>query len=215
MSLKNKKDLHLSRKIIHMIPAFIFVIMYINFFEYRNIMENYIMKFFIVAIFLDFLRLDNIKLNNIFVKIFSKVMRTEELTKHSGVPPYMTSMTIISAFFPFEVIVLSLLFLSICDPMASLVGVSFRNNEYNIKFKNGKSLFGLMGALLSSFVITLIVGIFVFDWTFSLSFTVGILSGIVVSLSESFPFQGINDNILIPIFSAFFLIILLPILGAI
>ena len=213
MKIKERKDLHLLRKIGHIVPGLVFFIAYWFFEDYRSFIESWIMKIFIIATFFDFLRLRIPKLNLAIIKVFSGFLRKDELGANSGMPSYLAGLAILSAFFPTKVIVLSVAYLSFCDPFASLGGLYFKDNEHNIKFKNGKSLFGFFSSFIVGLLITIIIGIILFNWSFTTTFTIGVLASLLVSYVESFPLEGLNDNILVPLLSAIFLSILLPLLG--
>jgi phytol kinase len=107
--------------------------------------------------------------------------------------------------------ILPMLILGICDPMAAIVGMGMKKNNYQIKIfgiDTGKSLFGSGAFLISSFVISIIALYFkrgVFDLkTFWLALVVAVIS----MLAEMFSWRG-SDNLTIPVSVAFTLLLFL------
>lgn len=212
MEIKSKKNLHILRKIWHMIPGLVLAIVMANKIYSQEILQGLFLKLTIIVIMSDYLRLRNRKLNKIFIKYFSLVIRREEFFAPSGIAPYLGSISIVLFFFPPNVAILSILFLAFGDPFASFCGIFFKQHPVNYRFTNGKSLFGLFGAGLACLAVTLIMGLIVFKWSIALSYAVGSIGGLIVGLVETFQPKEYNDNLIIPIVSAFSIQTLLTIM---
>lgn len=107
--------------------------------------------------------------------------------------------------------ILPMLILGICDPMAAIVGMSLKKNNHRIVIlgiDTGKSIFGSMAFLMTSFLISTIALYFnrgLFDLkTFWIATTVAVVS----TLGELFSWRG-SDNLTIPISVALVLLWLL------
>lgn len=107
--------------------------------------------------------------------------------------------------------ILPMLILGISDPMAAIVGISFKKNNHLIKvfgIDTGKSVFGSAAFLITSFIISLIALYFnrgVFNVT---TFYIGLAVAVVSTLAEMFSWRG-SDNLTIPLGSAFMLHLLM------
>lgn len=203
MRINTKKNLHILRKIWHMIPGVIISVILMKGWVSQEILQDFFIKITTMVIISDYLRLRNKKLNKIFIKYFGLVIRKEEFFAPSGIGAYVGSVAIVLFFFPANVAALSILFLAFGDPFASFCGIFFRGHPVNYRFENGKSLFGLFGAGLACLAVTLVVGLTVFKWPLALSYAIGSIGGIVVGFVETFQPEEYNDNLIIPIVSAF------------
>jgi len=212
MKVKTKKNLHFLRKLWHMLPGLILSIILLNGIISQDRLQSWFIKATIIVIVSDYLRLRNKKLNRIFIKYFGLVIRREEFFAPSGIGAYVGAISIVLFFFPTQVAVLSILFLAFGDPFASFCGIFFKEHPVNYRFENGKSLFGLFGAGLACLVVTLVAGLFVFKWPISLSYAVGSIGGTIVGFVETFQPKEYNDNLIIPIVSAFSIQTLLTIM---
>ncbi len=152
----------------------------------------------IIAFFLggfltaDYLRFE-IKSFKIFFKcFFGEMIKKEEQNFFTGATWVCISAFLLALFFPRKVAVISLLFLSISDNLASIVGKLFGKTKL---FKN-KTLEGFLAFLIVSFIITLFFQ------------ELSIKKKIIISLFASFVelFSGtIDDNFTVPLLTAILL----------
>lgn len=198
-TLKKRSDLHLARKFWHMIPGLI--ISLIIFFEPINLFLFTLILGVsgLMVGFFEILRLRNDQVNLLAIKTAKIVMRKEELREISGTPYYLLSSFIVLLFFPKEIAILSILYLAIGDPIASIFGIKFGKDSY--RFKNGKSVVGTIASVSFCMVITLFLGLF-FNWNTSQLYTISLFGGLAGGLSETFNIEDINDNFTIPLISA-------------
>ncbi|AFM12686.1 diacylglycerol/polyprenol kinase family protein [Turneriella parva] len=100
--------------------------------------------FFLVIEFLRF----RFKLwQDLFVKVAGPMLKGKELNKMHGSVPYILALCLVVGFFPRDIAILSILFLTFGDPAAALVGGKYGT----IRFYNGKSLQGTLGGIGGAF----------------------------------------------------------------
>lgn len=85
---------------------------------------------------------------NLFIKVAGKLLKEKEHNKMHGSVPYVLALAIVLGFFPKEIAILSILFLTFGDPLAAYIGGKYGT----IRFYNGKSLQGFLGGVLGAFV---------------------------------------------------------------
>ncbi len=146
---------------------------------------------------------------NMFVKVAGPMLKGKELDKMHGSVPYILALCVVVGFFPREIAILSVLFLTFGDPAAALVGGKYGT----IRFYNGKSLQGTLGgmggALVAGLIFLLLIsaahvnsdyvlwdnhGIRLENWVTL------IIGSIVALLIEFVSHEGfLDDNLTIPV----------------
>ena len=197
--IKQKKDLHILRKIWHMIPGVSLVI----FIYYRPI-PLYLITIllgvaFLTVAFIELLRLNYRQFNKLTIKFSRHIIRREELKQISGVPYYVGACFLVLLFFNVHIASLSILYLAFGDPLASFFGIKFGEGSY--KFKNGKSLIGTLAGITVCMITTMVYGT-ILNWDVSLIYPLAFYGGLAGGLSETFVLEDINDNLFIPVVSA-------------
>ena len=89
---------------------------------------------------------------DLFVKVAGPMLKGKEMDKMHGSVPYILALCIVVGFFPRDIAILSVLFLTFGDPAAALVGGKYGT----IRFYNGKSLQGTLGGIGGAFLAGLI-----------------------------------------------------------
>lgn len=102
----------------------------------------------IFFLIIEFLRFRFAFWQNLFVKVAGPMLKGKELNKMHGSVPYILALCIVVGFFPRDIAILSVLFLTFGDPAAALVGGKFGT----IRFYNGKSLQGTLGGIGGAFL---------------------------------------------------------------
>ena len=136
-------------------------------------------------------------LGKLYLTFFSIVTRDIEKRQNNvtGASYYLLGCLIVVYFFEdINLIMASLLVMSISDSVAALIGVKYGKT----KIYGNKSLEGSFSFFLSTLII-----LYIFMPSFS-SFEYVIIS-ILITLVELFSFYRINDNLTIPVFSAILL----------
>jgi dolichol kinase len=197
--IKEKKDLHIARKIWHSVPGI--VISILAYFEILSL--NYLTVLlglaFLASASVEILRLNHRLFNRWTIRLSRHIIRRSELKQISGVPYYLGSAFLVFMIFNKHIAILSLLYLAIGDPIASAFGISFGQKGY--KFKNGKSIVGTVACGAFCMVLSMFYGLLV-GWDLKQIYIMSFFGALAASLSETFALEDINDNLFIPLVSA-------------
>ncbi len=195
MELKKRSDLHLSRKIWHVMTGV------------SALSATYLLKFnskqaaivsgsiAIIGLIVEMLRLNNQKINNIFLKYMGSLLRDTEKNKMSGLVYYALGVSITFSIFPWHLAIMGILILIFADPLASLIGTKFGKR----KIINGKSVEGFLGCWI---VCCLTIYGYSYFTQLNISLVFILLGGFLGALSELFVI--LDDNLSIPILSGLF-----------
>ena len=195
--MKDKKDLHYWRKLNHSLPGLIiFILLFFNIIE-QEIMSKLIFFLYILISFLEIFRLTHKPFNEFFCKKFSFLLRNNEETKPTTTTFYLLSLSIIILFFPIEIFYISLMTLSLGDPLASIIGLKNKYNKNNYKFKNNKSLYGSITLSTVGLIFSMVFLIY-FNHNFQSSFNFAIIYAINLFLMETIT-EHLDDNLYIPL----------------
>jgi diacylglycerol kinase (CTP) len=146
---------------------------------------------------LDLLRLKNPEMNEVALRLFGKVMRREELRSVSGNSFFVLGLMTIVALFSKPVVLLSVLYLAIGDPIAAVIGSLYGRH----KLIGKKSVEGALANLLCTSLATFLMGIFYFRLSAERSIVLAIVGGLTSVFAELLP-APIDDNFTIPVASA-------------
>jgi len=109
----------------------------------------------IVTVFffiIEFLRFRFKFWQDLFVKVAGPMLKGKEIDKIHGSVPYILALCLTVGFFPREIGILTVLFLTFGDPAAALIGGKYGT----IRFYNGKSLQGTLGGMAGAFLAGLV-----------------------------------------------------------
>lgn len=206
MTLQERDQIHLARRIWHMGGVlFIFCLYYLL---PREKAERLALAIGSTMIGLDLLRLRWSALNRLFLWLFKRVLRPSELNRPSGSAAMMAGVIVIILVFSREVVLLTLLFLALADPIASYFGIRYGKD----KLIGNKSLQGTLAAFVVCFVLA--VGFFHFNHIASERLiVVSLLAGLIGAVSELVPVWHLDDNLVFPVLSAAMLSALLWVFG--
>ena len=182
------------RKIIHLFDSIIPLSL---FFISRDALLLLLAPITFIFILLDIGRHYISYLGKLYLNFFNIVTRDVEKKKNNvtGASYYLLGCLIVVYFFDdLDIIMASLLIMSISDSFAALVGVKFGKT----KIYGNKSLEGSFAFFISTIII---LYIFINNLT---SFEFLIIS-ILITFVELLSFYRINDNLTIPVFSAILL----------
>lgn len=198
VQLPLRHDLHLARKIWHMIAGFVIVFLYCIGIP-QTIGVILLSAALVLALFMESKRLRNPSLNSRILKIWGPVMRNHETSRMSTTPHYIASALIAIGIFPRPVAILSILYLACGDPIASLFGILYGHK--GPRFKSGKSLIGTTAGIFTCALVT-----FFYLGTQSLPvftlLSLTVIGGLAGGLAELLPFE-VDDNFTIPVVSGF------------
>ncbi len=143
----------------------------------------------LLAFLIEYLRINSISVKNIFDKyLFSMLRNHEKSGKYTGATWVFISSTLSIGIFPKDIAIISLIYMSIGDTAAGLIGRKFGR----IKIYN-KTLEGA----LAGFIVCLILGLMI-DLNLSKTLVaIGALSAAIIELMSI----SIDDNLIIPLFS--------------
>ena len=204
--LKQKSDVHISRKLWHCLGICTIAILY----NYAGNKASWPLAIAVCAIFipLDFLRLRNRSLNQAALKVFGPVMRRHENSHMSGMSYLFIACIFLLLLNSRPVVTLTLLFLAFGDPVASFFGLRYGKE----RILGNKTLEGTMAAF---FVCTFIAGIFYYFnnlMTERLLIVVPV-SGLIGALAELIPIGKLDDNLTFPVVGSCLLWVLFKVYG--
>ena len=182
------------RKLIHLFDSIIPLSL---FYLSRETLITILAPITFTFIFLDIARHHIKFLGKLYLTFFSIVTRDIEKRQNNvtGASYYLLGCLIVVYLFEdINLIMASLLVMSISDSVAALIGVKYGKT----KIYGNKSLEGSFSFFLSTLII-----LYIFMPSFS-SFEYVIVS-ILITLVELFSFYRMNDNLTIPVFSAILL----------
>ncbi|MEN3046769.1 MAG: hypothetical protein ABDH49_07320 [Candidatus Hydrothermales bacterium] len=179
----------LWRKIIHF-SSIIFPLLILTLEKkYYLPIFSFILGGFLTA---DYLRLEIRSFKILFRKFFGKMIKTEEEDFFTGATWVSVSSFLVSLLFPKNISLISLLFLTVSDNFASIIG-KFLGKR---KIFKGKTLEGSITFFLISFSLTLFFN--------ELSIAKKLLISLFATLIELLSFN-IDDNLTVPLLTAILL----------
>jgi diacylglycerol kinase (CTP) len=193
--LKRRSDLHIPRKILHAGGVLAMVILY-NHISRPAALTLMALGTLIFA-GLDVGRQYSSNVNRALLLIFHPFMREHERHRLAGTTYLWIGVLMIVALFPPAIVNLSLLFLAVADPLASLVGILYGRD----KILGQKSLQGTCAAFLAC---TLIAAVYFYtrQWMTERLVIVSLLAGFIGALAELVPVFDIDDNLTFPVVSS-------------
>lgn len=194
-TLKVRSDLHLARRLYHMMGAGFIAGLY--YFLPRKEMLILFIGFTVLCLTVDLVRLQSKKLNDKLLATFGSFIRKSEVNGLTGMTYLTVGVTAIAVIFPKDIVTLSLLMLAVGDPISSIFGILYGKDVLVGK----KTLQGT----LAGFVACVVVSIVYFSVTGQMSERIilaGLIAGLIGAISELTPVFGLDDNFTFPILSA-------------
>ena len=194
-TLKVRSDLHLARRIYHMLGVSIIAGLY--YFMPRKEMLILFVGFTCFCVGLDLFRLKSKKLNDKLLAAFGTFIRKSEVNNLTGMTYLTIGVTTIAVIFPKEIVTLALLMLAIGDPVSSIFGIM-----YGKDILVGKKT--LQGAL-AGFIACTIVALIYFSASGIMTerlILASLITGLIGAISELTPVLGLDDNFTFPIISS-------------
>ena len=149
---KSRTQLHLIRKLFHALTGIGFASLYEYFLTQHQTLIFYGALFFVLVAGESLrMRFPN-TVNRLALRVTQSLLRSYEKDHASGMVFFVAGMLFCVGFLPKNVAVLSILYLSIGDPVASACGIKY--GSLGPKFSNGKSLIGYIGGLVACALIT-------------------------------------------------------------
>jgi len=194
-NLKRRTDVHMARKIWHFVGVLVIVACYLT--MSRPFALQVLIVLSALVIFVDIYRQRSVALNNLVLRVGSRIMRDNEKSGLTGSTYLMLGVLFIVALFPSKVVVLSLLFLAVADPIASYFGIRYGRD----RLWGRKSLQGTMAAFFACTVVA--AGFFyLHGMMIERILIVSILAGLIGAFAEVVPVGKLDDNLVLPVLSA-------------
>lgn len=193
-ALAGRSDLHILRKLWHVLWGMSAIVCY---YALELPLEVYGWIAFGVGILgfgLDFMRLQNENFNQLALKTLGPIFRKSEIEGFSGLPFYAMGVAMSIYFYHPDIAIISIFFLVLADPIASLVGVRFGKD----KILPNKSLQGTVACFLTCYFI-----IVAYCWNTIASdydlLAFALAGALMGAIGELFSAFNIDDNITIPV----------------
>ncbi len=207
LEFKKKSDIHWARKIWHMGGVLFLALCYSKAPQAASVIGLSLL--WLLFIPLDVIRQKNPQVNQILVRWFRPLMRQHELNRLSGTSYLLSGVLLVVLLFPHDIALLTMLYLALADPLASLIGIKFGKD----KLFGHKSLQGTLAAFVVCALVT-----FAFLQTRGILLdrimVVTLLGGVIGCLAELIPIANIDDNFTLPLVSATSLYVLFYFFGA-
>lgn len=174
------------RKLIHFGSGIIPIL--VIFFEKETVLPILVI-FTILFISVDFLKSKINWMFKLYKYFFQSISRKNELYKLTGASWFLLGDVIVLIIFPENIAIFSMLLLSVSDTFAAIFGKIFGNTKLFLKSLEGTFAFFLSGLIISMFFQDLPLSIRL----------ITVLTATIVEIYST----KINDNLTIPIVSAF------------
>ncbi len=182
------------RKIIHIFNLVI-PFTYLFFLESRFQALRILVPLTLFAIVLEYLRVRSAVIKKIFNNFLKSMLRIHEMDgKYTGATWVFISSTLTIAIFPKEIAIISLVYMSLGDTIAGLVGRKFGKTKFYNKSIEG-SLAGLIVCLLSGYLVNLTLPLVV------------VFSGAFAAMFIELLPMPIDDNLSVPLFAGTIMVI--------
>lgn len=193
-TLAGRSDLHILRKLWHVSCGLVAILGYYSS-DLPLVAWGWVAFAIGLAGFsLDFLRLKNTSFNEFAVRVLGPILRKSELNSFSGLPFYAMGVAMSIFFYQDDISMISILFLVIADPVASLVGVRFGKEQ----ILPNKSFQGTLACFFTCYLI--IMG---YTWEMDVSAIAlmgfAFFGALMGAIGELFSAFNIDDNITIPV----------------
>ena len=182
------------RKIIHIFNLVI-PFTYLFFLESRFQALRILVPLTLFAIVLEYLRVRSAVIKKIFNNFLKSMLRIHEMDgKYTGATWVFISSTLTIAIFPKEIAIISLVYMSLGDTIAGLVGRKFGKIKFYNKTIEG-TLAGLIVCLLSGYLVNLTLPLVV------------VFSGAFAAMFIELLPMPIDDNLSVPLFAGTIMVI--------
>lgn len=171
--------------------------------------------FLLFCLIMETARLRIPSLNEMIMRFWGPLMRSCEVDRYSGTPYYIASALIAVGIFPKAIAALSIAFLAVGDPIASLFGILY--GDRSVRFSNGKSLIGTLAGMIACTLVAFIFLHFMNQTQFmelkiEHLLILSVIGGVAGGGAELLPME-VDDNFAIPVVSGFILWLAFIVMG--
>lgn len=206
LHLKKRSDLHLARKVWHVITVFLMFLTY----RYTPdlVSKSILVIAFCIFVPVDIFRHKFTALNDFLVHFFRPVLRVNEVNRLAGTTYLLIGVMLVTFLLPRPIVSLTLLFLAFADPFASFIGIRYGKD----KIFGQKTIQGFMAAYLVCFLCSLI---FLYSTSVPQDRLIvfSLFAGLIGALAELVPIGNLDDNLTLPVLSGTGLYVLFIIFG--
>jgi diacylglycerol kinase (CTP) len=196
--IKNRSQLHLSRKIYHVSGLAVILFLYYTLSREQALLALTIALVVIVPI--DILRIKVSHWSEKLNALFRRVLRNDEMQSLSAMSYLVLGTFVVVAFFPREVGAMALILLGIGDPASSIFGVLYGKDKL-VGNKTVQGAFaGFVACTLAAWIYYSTSEIMTERWVLA-----GLITGIIGAISELVPTGPIDDNFTLPVLGAMLL----------
>ena len=200
--MQSKSNLHVARKIHHFFSGVVIIVIYHSFFD-ANMAAGVLFLSCAGVILAHIARSLSPRFRAAFVKLFGAIMRPREVVELPSAFFFLLSCGISIACFRKDVSMLTMLYLSLGDPVASFFGVLIDSGRFVLPGAGGKSLAGCLAA--SSFCALTTLGYHAVLCGSAASVAAllptALLGGVIGGLAELITISTLDDNLTIPLLS--------------
>lgn len=209
INLSTRKNLQLARRLFHMANGVGIATVYLISLTHQQ-MIHFLGTLLCLLYIVEQVRISYPETANKLLPITKFIIRAEEQLKESAMLPYTIAVLLTIITFPKPIALVAIYTLALADPLSAIIGIKYGKN----RIVEHKSLEGSAAFFISTFICSLIIlsgyqGAYTYTITF-ISFLIALLS----SAFEMVPLK-LDDNLTIPLSTAFMLWILCSLFGVI
>ena len=192
-----RKDLHLGRRLLHMLSGMIVVTAYSLLFTYPQAVQL-LGSIACIAYVVDRIRVAYPEISRKLEGITNFFLRAEERLKESSMIPYVIGILLTILSFPKPIALMAISILAIADPVSAIVGILYGKHHW-VKEKSAEGSFAFFTiSFLCSFII--LFRTVPIAWWMIAAFS--FLLYLAVAAFEMLPIK-LDDNLTIPLFTGF------------
>ena len=187
MIKRDRREVHLGRRLFHMAAGTLFPVL--AFFVERNLFLALLILATVSLLTIDVARLFVSSLNRMFLYVLDPVLRADEERRITGASYALAGILAAFALFQRDVAILAVLFLALGDPVAAMVGMQFRRGRVF-----GKSPWGSLAMAVTGLGIAGVL-----HGTGAIDFQgVFVVGALVAAATEILPLR-VDDNLTVPL----------------
>lgn len=206
MKFRKRDDIHVARRLWHFAGVMTIAALDWSTTPRTAAILAISMSAFMIAF--DCARLFSGRLNRFFTWLFGAVLRESERHRPAGSTAMMAGVTAIILLYPKNVVLLTLFFFAVADPLASFFGILYGKD----KLIGNKSLQGTAAAFVACFLVALVFYSY-FGLMTERLFIVCLLSALIGAAAELVPVGKLDDNFVFPVVAAPLLTLLFYVFG--
>ncbi len=192
-----RKDLHLGRRLLHMMSGITVAVAYGLFFTHPQAIQL-LGTIACLAYVIDRIRVAYPEVARKLAPLTQFFLRAEERLKESSMIPYVMGVLLTLLSFPKPIALVSISILALADPLSALIGILYgKHHVVQEKTLEGSLAFFVI-SLLCSF--SILLGLTQGAWWMILG--VSFLLSLAVTALEMLPIK-LDDNLTIPLFVGF------------